>query len=232
MREEDKIRRYLDRAFGGVPQTDKVREEKEALLAELLEKYQQLVGNGYEPEAAYQSVISGIGDIFELVDAIAEDAGVKGVPAQEEFPGEGSGQGDGAGNWGKSWSPSSRFMEWMPYGAAGILFLFWLMGQIFPVGPKEREILPLLVLGAAAGAAVLYLLLRYPRPSAKRRIPAVHIAVAVVWCAGAFLFFRAVRTPRMEKIVWLIPIGALALTQLIFTWQLFEDSKKRGDLHE
>lgn len=68
---EERIRRYVERAFYGTRQSDEVEAEKEALCGELIKKYRDLLAEEYSPETAYQSVIGGIGDIFELVDEIA-----------------------------------------------------------------------------------------------------------------------------------------------------------------
>lgn len=62
MNGEERIRIYLNRAFSGTLQTDAVSEAKESLFADLREKYTSLVSQGQSEEAAYQSVISGIGE--------------------------------------------------------------------------------------------------------------------------------------------------------------------------
>lgn len=216
MRGEERIRHYLDRAFYGARQTKEIHEEKEALLAELTEKYQALITQGYEPEAAYQSVISGIGDIFELVDGIA------GEPVEQDSrPPERT-----------DYHFNPMLTEAAPYAAAGILFLFWIITRLLPAGPKDQSALPLLILGAAAGAGILWMFFTYPKPFTGSKIPPVHLAVAVLWCITAVLFFLAATKPHLRSILWLIPIGALAVTQLIFSWTSYKDLKKRGDLDE
>lgn len=227
MRGEEKLRHYLDRAFYGISQTERIQEEKEALLAELMEKYQVLLDQGYEPESAYQAVISGIGDIFELVDGIVGD----------KEPGKSSGkeESQSSGAAGKDLSASkfeSRFSWLMPYGAAGIFFILWIGQMVFPAGPKERTVLPLLLFGAAAGAVILWLICCWPRPSSFKAIPISHLAMAAVWCIAALLFLRAAVKPHLAKVMWLIPLGALAITQLISLWTEDQDIKKRSGHHE
>ena len=145
MKGEDRIRRYLERAFYGVEKNEKVREEMEALLGELLEKYQSLTAQGYEPEAAYQSVISGIGDIFELVDGIAQEAQAGrpplGGPADLR-------QTDG---FGSGWKSSPRMLEAAPYVAAAGLLLLWGGSLLFPAGPRARTLTPVLMLALGIG---------------------------------------------------------------------------------
>ena len=47
--------------------------------------------------------------------------------------------------------------------------------------------------------------------------------------AALLLFLAAVRL-HLRIVLWLIPIGALAVTKLIFSWMSCQDLKKRGDL--
>lgn len=227
MKGEEKLRRYLDRAFYGIRQTEEIQEEKEALLAELIKKYRTLIEQGYDSESAYQSVISGIGDIFELVDGIVRDTGLEeeGVPEgpppfeeRKEMPSV------------RKFSPT--FYEAAPFVAAGFLLLFQLLEIYAPAGPKERTFLPLLFLGAVIGAAALWLLFRQPKPLHDKQNLAVYSIMAVVWCVAAVLFFRAITKPHLAKIMWLIPLGALALNQLIAGMADYQEHKKRGELNE
>ncbi|NMB98416.1 MAG: hypothetical protein GYA02_17705 [Clostridiaceae bacterium] len=68
----NKIRAYIDNEFEGVPQTKKVLELKEELLGNLIEKYNDNLKIGKSEEEAYTAVISGIGDISELVENLKE----------------------------------------------------------------------------------------------------------------------------------------------------------------
>lgn len=68
----NRIRAYIDHEFEGVPQTKKVWELKEELLGNLIEKYNDHLKNGKSEEEAYTAVISGIGDISELVENLRE----------------------------------------------------------------------------------------------------------------------------------------------------------------
>ena len=69
-----KIEEYVDELFENAPNNKKTMEFKEELLANLLEKYNDLVESGMEREAAYNKVIGSIGNIDDLFedDAIKE----------------------------------------------------------------------------------------------------------------------------------------------------------------
>jgi len=68
----NRIRAYIEHEFEGIPQTKKVLELKEELLANLIEKYNDYLKNGKTEEEAYTAVISGIGDIYELIEELKE----------------------------------------------------------------------------------------------------------------------------------------------------------------
>ena len=69
-----KIEEYVDELFENAPNNKKTMEFKEELLANLLEKYNDLVESGMEREAAYNKVVGSIGNIDDLFedDAIKE----------------------------------------------------------------------------------------------------------------------------------------------------------------
>lgn len=69
---ENKIRNYVDHAFGEIPQTKKVLDLKEELVGNLIEKYNDYLLNGTSKEESYTLAISGIGDISELVESMRE----------------------------------------------------------------------------------------------------------------------------------------------------------------
>ena len=64
----DKIKNYVNDLFKEAPSTKKTRELKEELLLDLEEKYNDLVADGKKESEAYNEVISGIGDIDELLN--------------------------------------------------------------------------------------------------------------------------------------------------------------------
>jgi imidazoleglycerol phosphate synthase glutamine amidotransferase subunit HisH len=68
----DKLRSYVENLFAPAPKTKKANELKEEFIANLSEKYRDLVASGKSEEEAYHTVISGIGDIDELIKSLEE----------------------------------------------------------------------------------------------------------------------------------------------------------------
>jgi len=70
----EKIRTHVNSLFDGAPQTRKVLDLKEELLANLNSKYDDLIAQGDVPDDAYRTVIASIGDISELVRQIQNES--------------------------------------------------------------------------------------------------------------------------------------------------------------
>ena len=68
----NKFRGRLDELFENAPQTNKARELKEELLANLMDKYNDLTSSGKSEEEAFNITIAGIGDIDELLRGLKE----------------------------------------------------------------------------------------------------------------------------------------------------------------
>lgn len=62
-----KIRNYVEQIFEEYPKTKKARELKDELVANLIEKYNDLLAQEKSEEDAYNIVIASIGDINELI---------------------------------------------------------------------------------------------------------------------------------------------------------------------
>ncbi len=73
-----KIRQELDRLFAGAPQTRAALELQEELLANCMDRYQDLVKGGSESDAAVQQVLGSIGNVDELIASLPEGDGVLG----------------------------------------------------------------------------------------------------------------------------------------------------------
>jgi len=69
----DKFRARLNELFENAPQTNKARELKEELLANLMDKYSDLISSGKSEEEAFNLTIDGIGDIDELLRGLKEN---------------------------------------------------------------------------------------------------------------------------------------------------------------
>ena len=70
----ERLKTHVDSLFAGAPQTQKVLELKEELLANLNSKYDDLLAKGLAPDDAYRAVIAGIGDTSELVGQIQNES--------------------------------------------------------------------------------------------------------------------------------------------------------------
>ena len=87
-----KLKDYIDTIFTDAPQTYRAYELKEEMYTDLCEKYDDLIAEGKTPAAAYHAVVSGVGDIGELIEELKREAGVHtsekgdhdGTPPQKE----------------------------------------------------------------------------------------------------------------------------------------------------
>jgi len=70
---EDKLRRYVDGLFARSAPTKRAVELKEEMLQNLHDKYDDLISEGKAPEAAYNIVIAGIGDVRALLAELEEE---------------------------------------------------------------------------------------------------------------------------------------------------------------
>lgn len=68
----EKIRKHIEGLFEDAPKTRKAMDLKEEMTQNTIEKYQDLIGEGYQEEAAFQNVISSIGDVTELFEELEE----------------------------------------------------------------------------------------------------------------------------------------------------------------
>lgn len=60
----DQLIQYVNLLFAGAPDSGEIRAE---ILQNTLDRYDDLIGQGKSPEAAYRLAISGIGDINEIL---------------------------------------------------------------------------------------------------------------------------------------------------------------------
>lgn len=70
---EDKLRAYMDHLFRDVKPTKKSVELKEEILQNLVDKYQDLLGEGKSPEAAYNIAVASIGDMEDLLAGLRKE---------------------------------------------------------------------------------------------------------------------------------------------------------------
>ena len=68
----EKIREYVESIFQDAPQTRRAIELKEELIANLLDRYTDLIAQGKDEEEAYAITIMGIGNVDELIRGLRE----------------------------------------------------------------------------------------------------------------------------------------------------------------
>lgn len=69
----DRLRNKVDELFANAPKTRRANDLKEELLANLTDKYNDLIAAGKSEEDAYNIVIGGIGDVDELLRGLKEN---------------------------------------------------------------------------------------------------------------------------------------------------------------
>ena len=80
MREQ--LTQYVNLLFAGAPDADEIRAE---ILQNTLDRYDDLVGQGKSPEAAYRLAIGGIGDINEILGVACQNPAFS-IPAKDIMP--------------------------------------------------------------------------------------------------------------------------------------------------
>ena len=69
---KDKINQHFNQLFENAPKTRKALDLKQEMTQNALDKYEDMVQEGYSKEDAYQNVIQSIGDVSELFDDLEE----------------------------------------------------------------------------------------------------------------------------------------------------------------
>lgn len=69
---KERIQKHIDELFTDAPKTRKTMELKEELTQNTIEKYEDLISEGYREEDAFQNVIDTIGDVSELFEILEE----------------------------------------------------------------------------------------------------------------------------------------------------------------
>ena len=69
---KEKIRQHFNEIFADAPSTRKALDLKQEMVQSAIDKYDDMVADGYSAEDAYQSVIASIGDVTELFPEVEE----------------------------------------------------------------------------------------------------------------------------------------------------------------
>lgn len=81
---EERLRAYMDSIFRDVKPTRQSVELKEEILQNLIDKYNDLIGEGKTQEAAYNIAIASIGDIGEILEGMEKIAPLGSQVAQKD----------------------------------------------------------------------------------------------------------------------------------------------------
>ena len=69
---KEKIRQHFNQIFAEAPKTRKALDLKQEMVQNALDKYDDMVADGYSEEDAYRNVIESIGDVSELFPEMEE----------------------------------------------------------------------------------------------------------------------------------------------------------------
>lgn len=67
---KDQLKQYIDSVFASAADTEKNRELKEEIFADLCDKYDAHLAEGAEPHEAYRRTVAGVGDLSALIGGL------------------------------------------------------------------------------------------------------------------------------------------------------------------
>ena len=70
---KEKIRAHVEQLFVNAPKTGRAYELKEELIANLVDRFEDLTSQGRDEQQAYSIVIAGIGDVDELIRGLSNE---------------------------------------------------------------------------------------------------------------------------------------------------------------
>lgn len=69
----EKLRKEVDELFKDAPRTARANELKEEVLANLIDRYNDLISEGKDEDEAIKKAIAGVGDVDELISALRKN---------------------------------------------------------------------------------------------------------------------------------------------------------------
>jgi len=69
---EEKLKKYVEKTFENAPNSKKTNELKEEIIANLIDKYEDIKKTGRTEEESYNIAISSMGDVSELIDSLQQ----------------------------------------------------------------------------------------------------------------------------------------------------------------
>ena len=79
---KEKIRQHFDQLFAGAPNTRKALDLKQEMMQNAMEKYDDMISDGYSEADVYRNVIESIGDVRELFPEM-EDRNLLTLPEKD-----------------------------------------------------------------------------------------------------------------------------------------------------
>jgi len=69
---EEKLKKYVEKTFENAPNSKKTNELKEEIIANLIDKYEDIKKTGKTEEESYNTAISSMGDVSELIESLKQ----------------------------------------------------------------------------------------------------------------------------------------------------------------
>ncbi|MDR1668804.1 MAG: permease prefix domain 1-containing protein [Oscillospiraceae bacterium] len=196
----DKIKAHIDRLLQDAPKTRRIEEMREELLSGCLDKYEDLTASGISPEDAFAAVISGIGDVDELIKSLSKENVFD--PAQAE---------------------KRRRKKALLIGCAIMLFVFALTSIVIfdeLLGLGDFAIVPFFTLGGLGAALIVYANMTQNAPKYEKREDTIVEEVKVSMNEGSTQSSKEsrLRAAASSSLWSLIVLVYLSLGFLIDWW--------------
>ena len=185
---------YVNLLFAGNPEAEEIKQE---ILQNTLDRYDDLVAEGKNPQAAYSLAIAGIGDVSELLNGLA---------APVEHP--------------EAPEPAAARQKRKLLRAIGIaLYILCPVPVIVLEGTRFEDMagVPLMFLFIAAATVIMVMTARDGKhkapvtPAQKQR----DSIGSIVWLTAAAVYFIVSFLTHAWFVTWLIFIIAAAVSGLI-----------------
>lgn len=200
------IRVYIEELFESAPRTRRTGELKDELITNLTDRYDDLIRDGMEPQAAYATVIDGIGDVDELISVLQEQEALN--PAREQ---------------------QQKQKSALLVSAAVAIYILALIPPLF-IG-NEIGTMIMLIMVAGATAVLVYnsmMKVRYHKRDNSlveefkewRHVSANHRAVrntvnSLIWISAVIIFLLLGFLLGIWYIAWIVFLVAAAVNQIV-----------------
>lgn len=199
-----KVNNYIEVLFSDVPKTNKAKELKEELLANMNERFDDYMNQGKTENQAYSLVISNLGDVDHLIEEVMPTEGFK---------------------------KEAHYYRKRNAIATSISVMLYIIGAAFLIGiseyyDSEFGVLILLVLAAIATGILIYANMSTPKEYVHDDEDAIEFMKfiktkkgrefeelgSLVWMVATLIFFIAGFVYNQFGIAWIIfPITGILL---------------------